>query len=61
MLLNKETNQPSFTHVWSTSKDLPQFCADSGGSLEDLPGVMYDKDRDRESQYDFMMMMMMIL
>ena len=32
-----------------TSKDLYQFCADTGCSLEDLPGVMIGIDGERES------------
>ena len=38
---------------WPTSKNLQQFCGDRRCSLEDLPGVMYNKDgwRVRESRW----------
>ena len=58
---------PSHGHTsvsWSARTYLHWFCVDTGSNLDDLPGVMDDRDRWRKSQenlyiqYNLMMMMM---
>ena len=58
----------TWTHqYWSTSKNLHQLCVDTRCSLEDLSGMMYDRDRWWETrdtsccQCDLMIMLFICL